>query len=88
MEGGALNVVSCMKNDKEDWSQGGCLLKDACVFLNSFDVWSISHVCREANLATHQLAKNNLSLDMDWYELDMVPQRIWQIVMMDVSNSI
>ncbi|XP_042958141.1 uncharacterized protein LOC122293703 [Carya illinoinensis] len=40
-----------------DWSFEGCLIEDAKRVLNLSINWTVSHVHREANMATHQLAK-------------------------------
>lgn len=77
VEGDALQVVSSLQHDKIDQSQGGCLIQDARCLLNSFAIWSIKHVYRKANVVAHKLVKNSLSLEMDRYDIEMVPHYIW-----------
>lgn len=73
LEGDALQVVMGLWQSKEDWSQGGCLIQDARTIMNTFDVWSINRVCREANTAAHKLAKDALNLVENVYDLENVP---------------
>lgn len=71
---------------KKDWSVGGCIIQDACTLLNSYAVWSIQHVHREANMVAYKLAKNSLVIDNDVYDLESTPLCIWKDVMLDISN--
>lgn len=78
VEGDASQVVLELRQGKDNWSQGGCLIQDAGILLNSFANWSTHHVYREANMVAHKLAKHILSLDNDVYELESIPLCIWQ----------
>lgn len=80
LEGDALQVVNLQRGPKPDQSCGGLLVADTRRIFNSFVDWSVSHVSRKFNIATHCLAKDALSCGEDLYDLEEVPECICHIV--------
>ncbi|KAF5475859.1 hypothetical protein F2P56_007621 [Juglans regia] len=80
LEGDSKQVVDLMNHHTKNWSLGGCLVEDARVVLNSFACWSVAHTYREANMATHHLAKSALECTEDLYDLETCPSCILPIV--------
>lgn len=64
------------KEGKADWIQGGCLIQDARLLLNTLPGLFIMYIENPSNMVAHNLAKNNLSLASDIYDLKMIPQCI------------
>jgi hypothetical protein len=48
-----LKIVLALRRDGSCWSRNGHLMNDAKILLNSFQSWSVGHVKRNANEATH-----------------------------------
>ena len=53
---------------------------DIDVLLSYFPGMSLIHVCREANKATHEMARCALRLDEEHIWLDEIPPRIVSVV--------
>lgn len=49
------------------------LIDDTKKMLNSFAVWSVNHVKREANKVAHNLAQNSLLMNENLYDLEEIP---------------
>ncbi|KAF5470790.1 hypothetical protein F2P56_011279 [Juglans regia] len=80
LEGDSKQVVDLLQNCARNWSLGGCLVEDAREILNSYAAWSVTHVYREANMASHLLANNALEATEDTYDLETCPSCIFPIV--------
>lgn len=72
-EGDALQVATLLKKGKNEWSRGTSVIKDARSLLNTFASWTAIHIKREANEATHRLAKDAINLEGDLYGLKEIP---------------
>lgn len=72
-----------LKKHQAHWSQGRVLLQDAKTLCNSFAQWSINHVNRTTNNATHNLAKNVIYLEEDLSELKVISKCISHTIIMD-----
>lgn len=57
IEGDALWVINLLKCESEDWSQGGALVSEAKLILNSFAYWIPKYVGRNGHQAAHILAR-------------------------------
>ncbi|KAF5462772.1 hypothetical protein F2P56_018753 [Juglans regia] len=84
MEGDALQVIHVLNKATTDWSQGGVLIANAKMILNTLHSWSGSHVKREGNKAAHILARNTPSLEEDLYVLEDYPACIHSIILSEM----
>ncbi|XP_042974791.1 uncharacterized protein LOC122306429 [Carya illinoinensis] len=62
MEGDSLQLVNCLNSKEEADSYAGVLIKAARVNLDSFTVWTTSHVKRTCNSVAHALCQDALSI--------------------------
>lgn len=69
-EGDALNIVNALYQEDPYYGCFGQLIEDTQVRLNSFQSCLVRHIYKEANEATHWVAKTTLlrSLDQVWME--------------------
>lgn len=70
LEGDTLQVVKLMQMNSEDWSEGGCLIKDSKHLLQSFTLGSIQHTPRNNNIVANSLAQLALTIFSYVYLLD------------------
>lgn len=66
-----------------EWTEGGLIIKDARILLNSFAKWSIQHIKRKCNEVAQILAEKALKFNVDILELEVVPVCVKDIVMLD-----
>lgn len=83
LEGDTLQVVKILQSKLAYWSEGGCLITDSRLLLDSFTHWSVQHIPRECNTTTHQLAKFIPSISSYQYLLEDFPVCITNNVMLD-----
>lgn len=83
LEGDALQVVKLLGEEIMEWSEGGLIIKDTRILLNSFAKWSIQHIKRKCNEVAQILAENALKFNLDILELEVVPVCVKDIVMLD-----
>lgn len=84
MEGDALQVVNNLSKNKTNWSQGGLLIEDAKILLNSFVSWPAHHTKREANKKAHNLDRDALKLHEDLYDMEEVPSYIRSTILSEM----
>lgn len=80
VEGGAIRVINLLKEETEDWSQGGIIVAEAKSLLNSYSSWSTNHVRRTANQAAHLLAREAAVFNVNCIELEHVPHGIRHVI--------
>lgn len=73
IEGDSLQVITLLRQQTTDWSQGGFITQAAKDLLNSFTKWISSHTKRAGNQMTHLLAKDALLIDSSLHDLDVIP---------------
>lgn len=61
LEGEALQVIKILRQEAEDYSEGGCIINDARSLLNSFANWFIQYSKKSCNVAAHLLAQNAIN---------------------------
>lgn len=79
-------MVNYLKKDWHGWSPAGLLLEDTKLLLNSFAQWRINHTRREANAATHFLAKDALNHLEALIDVEVVLDCIHSIVLQETLN--
>lgn len=79
-------IVNLLKTTTLDWSEGGLIIRDANLLLNSFAHWSTRHVKRKVNSVAHNLARNALNFEHEVIDLENIPNCIRDPVMLDVSE--
>ncbi|XP_059455112.1 uncharacterized protein LOC132185342 [Corylus avellana] len=57
LEGDAKQITEAIKDEGQNLSLLGQLIKDVRFGLNAIPMWNVEHVHREANKAAHRLAK-------------------------------
>ena len=80
LEGDSLLVVKAIREPGIQWSSYGHLVEDARGVLNTNRSWTIGHVKREANSATHTLAKEAVKGVIDHIWMEEIPFCIFDIV--------
>lgn len=85
LEGNALQVVKIPSKETEDWSVGGCNINDTSSLLETFVSWSVQHINRANNVATHLLAYNALNCLDPLLLLEEIPDCIVNTILLDAS---
>lgn len=80
-EGDALIIVNALRKGAPYWSRFGQLIEDTQIRFHSLQLYVDWHVRRDANKATHQMAKLVLSQSLDQICLEECPFSIKNIVL-------
>jgi hypothetical protein len=80
-EGDSLIVVSALKNEEPCWIRFGQLVNDSKFLCQDFDLVTMGHYRRTANIAARTLAKFALSLRVNCAWLEESPPPIHSVIL-------
>ncbi|KAK9045072.1 hypothetical protein V6N11_058962 [Hibiscus sabdariffa] len=75
-EGDSLSIITKLKANKEDFSEIGANIDDACYFLRRLGTHRLSFIRRGGNKVAHELARERFSLPADQIWVEEAPARI------------
>ena len=84
LEGDSLGLIQALKSEERSLSPTGLLIEDVKIFSNNFVKLMYSHVKRNGNRVTHNLAKNVLCIPDFQVWMEDIPSHIVSILQLDV----
>ena len=83
LEGDSLIMVKAIVSERSSWFCYGQIIEDIRTVLGFLKNWRMEHVKREANVATHRLAKVTIRNPIERIWLEEPPSCIFDIIILE-----